>query len=319
VPAGTASAARVLATTVTAYLARRVLQAIAVVLLVTLIVFGLLQLGPGAARAGVVGVGPAHQEFVLQYLGWLGQVLRGNLGVSTRLGEPVATLLVASLPRTLILMGISTLLALAVSIPLGLLQAVRRGGVADNLVRALTVMFYGMPAFVLGNVLILIFGVHLHLFGAEAPQAAGVGGILADWRDLTLPVLTLALVTIAIFARYMRSSAADTLEEEYVEAARARGAGERRILARHVLRNSLAPIVTLLGLSIPQILGGAVIVEALFNFPGVGWQIWEAAQAHDLPVILGFTLVIGIGAAVGSLLADIGYVILDPRVRLTRP
>jgi peptide/nickel transport system permease protein len=303
---------------VTAYLARRVLQAVTVVLLVTLIVFGLLQLGPGAARADVVGTGPAHQEFVLQYLSWLGQALQGNLGVSTRLGEPVTTLLAASLPRTLILMGISTLVALAVSIPLGLLQAVRRGGVTDNVVRALTVMFYGMPAFVLGNVLILIFGVHLHLFGAEAPQAAGIGGILTDWQDLTLPVLTLALVTIAIFARYMRSAAADTLEEEYIEAARARGAGEGRILTRHVLRNSLAPIVTLVGLSIPQILGGAVIVEALFNFQGVGWQIWEAAQTHDLPVILGFTLVIGIGAAAGSLLADIGYAVLDPRVRFAR-
>jgi peptide/nickel transport system permease protein len=305
----------VLAATVTAYLARRVLQAVAVVLLVTLIVFGLLQLGPDAAREGMLGTGPAHQEFLLQYLSWLGHVLQGNLGVSTRLGEPVTTLLATSLPRTLVLMGISTLLALAVSIPLGLLQAVRRGSAADNLLRTLTVVFYGTPAFVLGNVLILVFGVHLRLFGAEAPQAAGIGGILTDWRDLTLPVVTLALVTIAIFARYMRSAAADTLQEEYVEAARARGAGDRRILTRHVLRNSLAPIVTLVGLSIPQILGGAIIVETLFNFQGVGWQIWEAALSHDLPVILGFTLVIGIGAAVGSLLADIGYAILDPRVR----
>jgi peptide/nickel transport system permease protein len=302
---------------VTAYLARRVLQAAAVVLLVTLIVFGLLELGPGAARADMLGPGSAHQEFIAAYLSWLGQVLRGNLGTSIRLGEPVTTLLAASLPRTLILMGISTLLALVVSIPLGLVQAVRRGGVADNVVRVLTVMAYGMPAFVLGNVLILVFGVHLRLFGAEAPQAPGVGGILTDWQDLALPVLTLALVSIAIFARYMRSAAADTLEEEYIEAARARGAGVRRILTRHVLRNSLAPIVTLVGLSIPQILGGAVVVEVLFSFQGVGWQIWQAAQNHDLPVILGFTLVIGIGAAVGSLLADIGYAILDPRVRLT--
>ena len=307
----------------TAYLARRVLQAIAVVLLVTLIVFGLLQLGPAADRAGVLGAGPAHQGLLLQYVSWLGQVLQGNLGVSSKLGEPVTTLLAASVPRTLVLMGLSTLTALVVAIPLGLWQAVRRSTPVDYVLRTLTVIFYGTPAFVLGNVLVLVFAIDRvpfgHLFGAEGPQEVGVAGILSDWRDLTLPVLTLALVTIAIFARYMRSAAADTLDEEYVEAARARGAGNRRILTRHVLRNSLAPIVTLVGLSIPQIFGGAVIVEYLFNFRGVGYQIWQAATSHDLPVILGFTLVIGIAAAIGSLLADIGYAVLDPRVRYSRP
>jgi peptide/nickel transport system permease protein len=303
---------------VTAYLARRLLQAIAVVLLVTLIVFGLLQLGPGAGRASVVGAGAVHEQFLLQYLSWLGQVLHGNLGVSTHLGEPVSTLLAASVPRTVLLMGISTLIALAVAVPVGLLQAVRRSSPVDYALRTLTVVFYGTPVFVLGNVLILVFGINLRIFGAEAPQGTTVGGIITDWRDLTLPVLTLTLVTLAIFARYMRSAAADTLDEEYIEAARARGAGDQRILARHVLRNSLAPIVTLVGLSIPQILGGAVIVETLFNFRGVGYQIWQAATNQDLPVILGFTLVIAIGAAIGSLLADIGYALLDPRVRYAR-
>jgi peptide/nickel transport system permease protein len=302
----------------TAYLARRVLQAVAVVLLVTLIVFGLLQLGPGSDRAGVVGANAAHQPFLLQYLSWLGQVLRGNLGQSSRLGEPVTTLLAGSVPRTLLLMGLSTLIALVVAIPVGLVQAVRKSTAVDYTLRTLTVVFYGTPAFVLGNVLILVFGINLRIFGAEAPQETGIGGIVTDWRNLTLPVLTLALVTLAIFARYMRSAAADTLAEDYVEAARARGAGDGRVLARHVLRNSLAPIVTLLGLSIPQIIGGAVIVETLFNFRGVGYQIWQAATNHDLPVILGFTLVTGIAAAVGSLLADVGYALLDPRVRYTR-
>jgi peptide/nickel transport system permease protein len=302
---------------VTAYLARRVLQAVVVVLLVTLIVFALLQLGPGAARAGVVGPGAAHSQFLLQYLSWLGQVLQGNLGVSQRVG-PVGTLLAASLPRTLVLTGFSTLIALAVAIPTGMVQAVRRNTAVDHVLRVLTFAFYGMPSFVLGSVLILFLGVQHHIFGAEGPQAPGTGGVITDWRDLTLPVLTLALLTIATFARYMRSAAADSLDEDYVEAARARGADERRVLLRHVLRNSLVPVVTLVGLSIPQILGGALIVESLFNIRGMGWQIWQAAINHDLPVILGFTLVIGIGAALGSLLADVGYALLDPRVRYTR-
>ncbi len=301
----------------TAYLARRVVQAVAVVLLVTLIVFALLQLGPGADQASVVGTGAAHSEFLLEYLSWLGQVLQGNLGVSARVGS-VSTLLAASLPRTLVLTGFSTLIALAVAIPAGIIQAVRRNTAVDHVLRGLAFVFYGTPSFVLGSVLILFLGVQHHIFGAEGPQAPGIVGVVTDWRDLTLPVLTLTLLTIATFARYMRSAAADSLDEDYVEAARARGADERRVLLRHVLRNSLVPVVTLVGLSIPQILGGALIVESLFNIRGMGWQIWQAAMNHDLPVVLGFTLVIGIGAAIGSLLADLGYALLDPRVRYAR-
>ena len=299
----------------TAFLARRLLQAIAVVLLVTLIVFGLLRLAPGGAAADVLGTGSAHQQFLLQYLTWLGRVLRGDLGYSRVRNEGVTYLLAASLPRTLALTGVSTLIALAVAIPLGLLQAVRRGQAADHLLRGLTYLFYGMPTFVLGAVLVLFLAVDHHVFGAEGPQAPGIVGVLTDVRDLTLPVLTLMLVTVAIFARYMRSSALDSLAQEYVEAARARGAGQRRVLIAHVLRNSLVPIVTLVGLSFPQIVGGAVVVESLFNIQGMGWQIWQAVLNHDFPVTLGFTLVIGIGAVAGSLLADIGYAVLDPRVR----
>jgi peptide/nickel transport system permease protein len=299
----------------TAYLARRLLQAAAVVLLVTLIVFGLLRLAPGGAAAAVLGTGSAHQQFLLQYLTWLGRVLQGNLGYSRARNESVSALLTSSLPRTLALTGISTLIALAVAVPLGLLQAVRRSRAADHVLRGLTYLFYGMPTFVLGAVLVLFFAVDHHVFGAEGPQAPGIVGVITDVRDLTLPVLTLTLVTIAIFARYMRSSALDSLAQEYVEAARARGAGQRRVLTAHVLRNSLVPVVTLVGLSFPQIVGGAVVVESLFNIQGMGWQIWQAVLNHDFAVTLGFTLVIGVGAVIGSVLADIGYAVLDPRVR----
>ena len=298
----------------TAYLARRVLQAIAVLLLVTLIVFALLTLAPGGA-ADVLGSGSAHQQFLLQYLTWLGRVAHGDLGYSRLRNESVTYVLAASLPRTLALTGISTLVALAVAIPLGLLQAVRRGSAVDHVLRGLTYLLYGIPTFVLGSLLVLFLAVDGHIFGAEGPQAPGIIGVLSDVRDMTLPVLTLALVTIAIFARYMRSAALDSLAQEYVEAARARGAGERRVLSAHVLRNSLVPVVTLVGLSFPQIVGGAVVVESLFNIQGMGWQIWQAVLNHDFAVTLGFTLVIGVGAVLGSTLADIGYAVLDPRVR----
>jgi peptide/nickel transport system permease protein len=302
----------------TGYLARRGLQAVVVLVVVTLIVFGLLYLAPGGAVTAAAGAGAAHRQFLLAYLTWLGRVLQGNLGFSTRLNVGVGTLLAASLPRTLVLMGASTLLALVIAIPVGLFQAVRRSSVADHVLRGLTYLCYGTSAVVLGSVLVLFFAVDLHWFGAEGPQAPGIAGVITDVRDLTLPVCTLTLVTVAVFARYMRSSALDSLAQEYVEAARARGAGERRVLFAHVLRNSLAPVVTLLGLSLPQIVGGAVLVEGLFNFKGIGWQIWQAALRQDVPVTLGFTLVIGVAAVLGSLLADVAYAALDPRVRHAR-
>jgi peptide/nickel transport system permease protein len=303
---------------VTAYLARRVLQAVAVVLLVTLIVFGLIRLAPGGATAAVLGSGTAHQQFLAGYLTWLGRVLSGNLGRSLRLNQSVGALLAASLPRTLVLTGLSTLIALLIAVPVGLVQAVRRNSAVDHLLRGVTYVLYGVPPFVLGLLLVLYLAVDAHLFGAEGPQRTGVGGFITDPRDLTLPVATLSLVTIAIFARYMRSSALDSLGQEYVQAARARGGGERRVVVSHVLRNSLVPVVTLLGLSVPQIVGGALVVEMLFNIQGMGWQIWQAAVNHDFPVTLGFTLVIAVAAALGSLLADVGYAVLDPRVRASR-
>ncbi len=138
---------------------------------------------------------------------------------------------------------------------------------------------------------------------------------MSDWRDLTLPVITLALVTIALFSRYMRSAVLDNLTEDYVRTARAKGASQRRVLWRHVLRNSLIPIATLLGLSLPAIISGALITESVFNYPGMGYLFYQSAQKQDYPVMLGFIVVVAIATVIGSLLADIAYAVLDPRVR----
>ena len=300
----------------TAYVSRRGLQAVVVLLIVTLIVFGLLSLAPGSPAAASLGPGSAHHSFLAAYLTWLGRAVQGNLGFSARLNVTVTSLLAASLPRTVVLTGVSTVLALLIAVPVGLLQAVRRGTATDHVLRGLTVLCYGTPAVVLGSVLVLFLAVDPpHLFGAEGPQAPGIAAVITDVRDMTLPVFTLTLVTVGIFARYMRSSALDSLSQDYVEAARARGAGERRVIVAHVLRNSLVPVVTLLGLSLPQIVGGAVLVEGLFNIKGMGWQLWQAALRQDVSVTLGFTLVIAVAAVLGSLLADVAYAFLDPRVR----
>jgi peptide/nickel transport system permease protein len=317
---------------VTAFLVRRVLQAAVVLVLISLLVFGFLWLLPGGPQQAILaGAGSGAplralrhdyglgSPAVVEYLYWLGQVTRGNLGYSYVENASVGSLLAASLPRTLALTLTATAIGMAVAIPAGLAQAVRRDTAADRLGRALSYIGYGMPSFFLGSILILIFAVRLHWLGAEGPQAPGIAGVLTDWRDLTLPVLTLAVVTVATFSRYVRTAAIDSLGHDYVRTARAGGSGPSGVLGRHVLRNSLIPVITLVGLSIPRILAGALVVESLFNIQGMGWRLWQAAQKHDFPVLLGFILVIGAGAVVGSLLADAGYVLADPRVRHGRP
>lgn len=172
-----------------------------------------------------------------------------------------------------------------------------------------------MPTFWLGILLILGFAINWRLLPAEAPQGATVSAVLQDPRAMILPVATLALVSIAQFSRFMRSSAIETLVQDHIRTARAMGMPERAILLWHLLRNSLIPIITLIGLSLPVTISGAVITESVFNYPGMGLLIWNAATGHDFPVLLGATIVLATVTVVGSLLADMLYAVADPRVR----
>jgi peptide/nickel transport system permease protein len=311
------------------FLIRRILQAAIVVLIVTIITFILLRLIPGNVAIAVLGPAAYRNPAVLaqfnaqygfdkpwfqQYLLWLGHLLQGNLGFSWTLDQSVASLLGERLPKTIILVGLSTILALIVAVPIGIWQAVQRNKAVDYTFTGLSFLFYAAPTFFVGTVLILVFSVKLGWFGPEAPQG-GVWNDLSDWRDLTLPVVTLALVTIALFSRYMRSAMLDNLTEDWVRTARAKGASQRRVIWRHVFRNSLIPIATLLGLSLPAIFAGALITESVFNYPGMGYLFYQSAQRQDYPVLLGFIIVVAIATVVGSLLADIAYAALDPRVR----
>jgi peptide/nickel transport system permease protein len=310
---------------------RRILQAAIVVLLVTMITFALLRAIPGNVAVAILGPASYRNPQVLaqfnreygfdkpwwsQYLLWLGHLLQGNLGFSWTLDQSVASLLGQRLPKTIILVGVSTVIALVIAVPIGLWQAVRRNKLVDYLFTALSFLFYAAPSFFVGTVLILVFAVRLHIFGAEGPQG-GIANDLTDWRDMALPVITLAVITIALFSRYMRSAVLDNITEDYVRTARAKGASNRRVLWRHVMRNSLIPIATLLGLSIPGIMSGALITESVFNYPGMGYLFFQSAQKQDYPTLLGFVIVVAIATVVGSLIADILYAVLDPRVRYT--
>lgn len=311
----------------TGYLIRRAGQAIAVLFVVTVIVFLLVRLLPGGPAEAILGrraTPQAKAEFnhlngydrpiFVQYAVYLHHLAQGDLGYSYKRSQSVSALLGQTLPKTVLLVGVSTLLAALLAVPLGILQAVRRNQLVDYIFTGAAFIFYAMPSFWLGLVLVELFAVRLGWFPPQAPQG-GLAEVLAHPAGLVLPVITLALVTIAQFSRYMRSSMLDQLAEDYVRTARARGVPERRVVLRHALGNALVPVVTLLGLSLPWILGGALVVESVFNFPGTGLLFWNAAQGQDYAIMLGVTLVAAVGTVVGSLLADLMYAVLDPRVR----
>jgi peptide/nickel transport system permease protein len=313
-----------------AFLVRRALQAVVVLLIVTMITFALLRMIPGNVAVAVMGpnayrdpaairVFNADYGFNLpwyrQYFLWLGNLLHGNLGYSWTLNQSVASLLKNALPKTIVLVGTSTILAILVAVPIGVIQAVRRNTIVDHAFNASSTIFYAMPDFLIGILLILVFSIKLSWLPPEGPQGEGLGVILSNFDALILPIICLSLTTIALFSRYMRSSVLDNLTEDYVRTARAKGASERRVLWRHVLRNSAASTATLLGLSLPGILAGALITEAVFNYPGMGYLFYQAASRQDYPVLLGFTVVVAVATVVGSLLADLLYAMLDPRVR----
>jgi peptide/nickel transport system permease protein len=312
------------------YIVRRLLQTVVVLLLVTMITFALLRAIPGNVAAAIMGPNvyrdPAaiklfddtygfNHPWYYQYVLWLSHIVRGNLGYSWNLNQSVASLLGQRLLKSVILVGIAVILAVLIAVPLGMAQAVRRNKFVDHFFNGFSTFFYAMPSFLLGLLLILIFAIKFPIFPAEAPQGETVGVIFGNFNAMILPIATLTLISFALFSRYMRSAVIDNLTEDYVRTAKAKGASERRILYTHVLRNSLIPIVTLLGLQLPQILSGALITESVFNYPGMGLLFYQQAQKQDYPTLLGIILVVAAATVIGSLLADIAYAVLDPRVR----
>ncbi|HUA28809.1 MAG TPA: ABC transporter permease [Streptosporangiaceae bacterium] len=268
---------------------RRVLQAVVVLLLVILITFALLRLIPGNPAIAVMGPSayrnPAaitqfdrvygfNKPWYAQYWLWLDHLLHFNLSYSLKLNQSVASPLGTHLPKTVFLVGISIILALVLAIPIGVLQAVRRNKIVDHFFNGFSTVFYAMPAFLL----ILIFANKFPVLPAEGPQGENVGAIFSQFNAMILPIATLTL--IALFSRYMRSSVLDNLTEDHVRTAKANEASVRRVLLRHVLRNSLIPIATLLGLLLPALFAGALITESVFNYPGMGY-LWRAPVDPD--------------------------------------
>ena len=312
----------------TGYILRRIGQAVIVLLGVTILVFILQHLLPGSIARAIIGprasaaqIAAFNREYgldrplLVQYFSFLSQVVRGNLGYSFKQNMSVDAIVLHDLPNDIILVGTSLVLALLIAIPLGIAQAVRRNKLTDYTATGISFLLYSMPAYLLGLLLISVFAVNLRLLPAEAPQEPTITGVLSNPAGLVLPIATLTLVTCALFSRYMRSSAIESLAQDYIRTARAKGLGQFAILSRHLLRNSLIPVVTLVGISLPGILTFGLIVEELFNFPGVGLAYFNAAVNGDYPVVLGVTVLVGLATVIGNLFADIAYALLDPRVR----
>jgi peptide/nickel transport system permease protein len=312
----------------TGFLIRRVLQALLVVFLVTVFTLALVHLFPGGPIRSLLGPRAtpeqvAHynqlygfdQPFYVQYIKWVGQLLHGNLGFSAKLNQSVTSLIAQDLPKTIVLVALGTVVSLLFGIPLGLYQAVKRYTAGDYVLTGVSFLGYATPTFFVGLLLIEWFAINIHLFPPFAPQGTSIGQILGQPRALVLPVAAYSFVLYALWSRYMRSSVMDNLVQDYVRTARAKGASERRVLWGHVFRNSLMSIITLLGLSLPTLVAGAIFIEVVFNYPGMGLAFYSAALNVDYQVLLGFTLVATLATIIGNILADVGYAVLDPRVR----
>ncbi len=262
----------------------------------------------------------------IQYLRWFKGLMKLDLGRSFSADRrPVWDKIKERLPVTLLINVLSLLLIIAVAVPIGVTSAVRQGGPFDQISTVIVFLFYAAPAFWVALLLMLLFGVHLGwlpisgLHSLMGYDQMGLFEKIGDWaKHLLLPVIVSALGGLAGLSRYTRSSMLEVLRQDYITTARAKGLPERTVIYRHALRNALLPLITILGLSIPGLIGGSVIFESLFAIPGVGQLMWSSVMARDYPVLMGNLVIVSILTLLGNLLADIGYALADPRIRTGR-
>jgi len=261
------------------------------------------------------------RPLAVQYVQWLGSCVRGDFGTSFASNRPVAEMVRETLPNTLLLASLALLLRFGVGIAAGTWAALRHGQRTDRAIVVAALLFYSMPAFWVGVVLQLVFAYGLGWLPADAMHdldASRMPPLGRAWdlvQHLVLPVAVLGLGGVASTTRYMRASLLETLSQDYVRAARARGLGERLVVLRHAFRNALPPIATLLGLSLPALVGGSVIVETIFSWPGMGRLAFLAVGSGDYPVLLATTFLSAVLVVLGNLLADVACSLLDPRMR----
>lgn len=319
------------------FIAKRLLQAVPLLLGIATITFFIVHVAPGdpmdmfleprlRRQMDPEAIELLRQKFGLdqpvhvQFVKWIGNVAQGDLGESFRYRRPVASLIAERVPYTLQLAVLALLFDALIGIALGIFAAVKQYSLADKTVTLSSLVVYSIPGFWLALMLVLVFSVNLGWFPTSQTRSLDYellswGGKVADrlWH-LALPVFVLGVASAAGTARYVRNRLLEVLSEEYVLAARARGLPERRVILKHALRNALIPILTIYGMSLPFLLGGAVLIEKVFAWPGMGLLAVEAIGARDYPVILATTMIAAVLVVLGNLLADVTYALADPRV-----
>ncbi|MDI6731110.1 MAG: ABC transporter permease [Candidatus Margulisbacteria bacterium] len=316
------------------FVVKRLLQAIPILIGVSVLSFFIMHLAPGDPTALFTdpNVNPAElariranwgldQPIYIQYFYWLGNALRGNFGNSYMTGMPVIKEIAERLPATLLLMVTSFVITLLITIPLGVISAVKKGKWFDNAVTVFCFAGMATPSFWLGLMLMLLFAVKLNwlpavgMYDVMSNDKCQMSNVLDVIRHMILPVTTMTLLSLTGLIRYQRAAMLEVLNQDFIRTARAKGLPERIVIFKHALRNALIPIVTILGLSLPDLFGGAFIIETIFAWPGMGRLGVMAIFQRNYPLIMGIVMLSAVLIVVGNLLADIAYAWVDPRVR----
>lgn len=311
------------------YILKRILIAIPVLIGITLIDYAIMCLagsplemlkGPrisdAALQAKEIAAG-LDKPLIVQYFVWLFQLLQGNLGYSMKSYEPVSAMIGSHIGPTLLLMGASLALSLLIAVPAGIYSAVKQYSKGDYAVVTASFIGSSIPSFFLALILIYIFTVKLGILPSGGMNTLGMDGSVADTiRHMVLPVTVLAVSLAGSNIRYIRSSFLEILQQHYLRTARAKGIGYKRVIWKHAMRNALLPIVTVIGMQIPMLFGGAVIIEQVFSWPGLGLMTMTAIMGRDYPVIMGVCLLSAVVVLVSNLITDILYALVDPTIQL---
>ncbi|HEU5428176.1 MAG TPA: ABC transporter permease [Actinocrinis sp.] len=315
----------------TGYLIRRFGTAIVIVLGVTLLTFAMLHivapanaaalatLGPKATPAAIKAYDHANgfdRPLIEQYLTYLNRLLHGNLGWSYHFNQSVTALLGEKAPLSAFLSGSSLVLAVVIAIPLGIYQAIRRNTFGDITATSVTFVLYSMPVFFFAIILIQLFALTFNWVDPGVGQDQSLTAALGNIKDLILPIVALSSTAVAGYSRYQRSSSLDVLAQDYIKVVRAKGLSERLVLGRHLVRNACLPMITLVGISLPALIGGNLLIEFAFNINGLGLLFINGLQVDDYNIVLAYTLLGAVFTVVGNLIADIALSVADPRIRL---
>lgn len=311
-----------------AYLLRRLIQSIITLFIISVVTFGLIHAAPGGPgilldpnlspedRARMAQDLGLDQPVPVQYVKWLGNLFEGDFGTSLMQKSGVLTVIGDRLPATIELAGVGLIIAVALGVPLGLIAALKSNSILDRVIQVVATLGLAVPGFWLAILLIIVFSVQLNWLPSAGRFTIGESSVTDRISHLVLPSLVIGLYSLAQLTYYTRSSMLEVLRADYIRTARTKGLNEHVIMYRHALKNGLIPVVTMVGLMLPRLIGGAVITETVFGWPGIGRLAADAAFQRDYPLIMGITMVVSVVVILCNFLTDLAYSVVDPRIRL---